>query len=284
MSLQNKRLYWGDIAAGRMSLAAKLRVAHAQDGREAQSYLPANIWRFHFMIRHMLFGITTLAFLSTAAWAAAGQSQFEMAPSVPAPNATALHLPPSPPPGGTVTIFDNINRKQPQNEYNCCAFYGVIGPDNLLSSHMLFDAMGFTPTTNLKVTEIDVAVSYNSGVNEFSLALYNDKGGVPGTALKAWTFTNLPPQNSCCQLTIATAPSGIPVVAGQHYWVVVRTDHASLNTAVDWNMNVLNTTTHYPFAQYCSNDVQGTPCTTPNDVWTAGTVAPAPAFAVFGTP
>ena len=282
MSLQNKRLYWGDIAAGRMSFAAKPRVAHAQDGREAQSYLPANIWRLRNMIRHTILGMATLAFLSSAASAAG--TQFEMMPSVPAPNATALHLPPSPPPGGTVTIFDNINRKQPQNEYNCCAYYGIIGPDNQIGSHMLFDAMGFTPTTNLKVVEIDAALSYNGGVNEVSLALYNDKGGVPGTALKVWSFTNLPPQASCCQLTIATAPGGVPVTAGQHYWVVVRTDHASVTSSIFWNMNILNTTTHYPFAQYCSNDVQGTPCTTPNDVWTAATVAPAPAFAVFGAP
>jgi len=236
------------------------------------------------MIRHTIFSIATLAVLATGASAAATQSQFEMAPSVAAPNATALHLPPPPPPSGAIAIFDNINRKQPQNEYNCCSFWGIQGPDNLLGAHMLFDAMGFTPQANLKVVEIDVAVSYNSGVNEFSLALYNDKGGVPGTALKVWSFTNLPPQNSCCQLTIGTAPGGVPVTAGQRYWVVVRTDHASLNTAVDWDANVLNTTTHFPFAQYCSNDIQGTPCTTPNDVWTAGTIAPAPAFAVFGTP
>ena len=201
-----------------------------------------------------------------------------------APKPIQLHLAPPPPPSGPVTIFDNINRKQPQNMYNCCNFWGVIGPNNGLGSHMLFDAMGIMPTTNLKVTEIDVAVSFNSGVNEFSLALYNDKGGVPFTALKVWSFTNLPAQGSCCQLTIATDPAGIPVTAGQRYWVVVRTDHASVTSAIDWNMNVLNTTTHFPFAQYCSNDVQGTPCSTPNDVWTAGTVAPAPAFAVFGTP
>jgi hypothetical protein len=215
--------------------------------------------------------------------AAAGQPAFERLPQqAPAPDTQALHLAPTAPPPGLITIFDNINRKQPQNEYSCCYVFGVIGPNNGIGSHMLFDAMGFTPASNLKVVEIDVAASYNGGTNEISIALYNDKGGVPGTALKVWSVTNLPPQNTCCALTVLTAPGGIPVTAGQHYWVVMRTDHTSLDTSMFWNTNILNTTTHYPFAQYCSNDVQGTPCTTPNDQWTAGTLAPALAFAVFG--
>ena len=215
---------------------------------------------------------------------AAAHGQFELTPSVRAPDAVALHLPPPPPPNGTVTIFDNINRKQPQNMYNCCQFWGVAGPHNLLGTHLLFDAMGIMPQANLKIVEIDVAVTYNSGVNEFSLALYDDKNGVPGTALKVWSFSNLPPQNSCCQLTIATDPSGIPVTGGQRYWVVVRTDRTSITSAIDWNMIVLNTTTHFPFAQYCSNDFQGPVCSTPDDQWDASTVAPAPAFAVFAVP
>jgi hypothetical protein len=225
--------------------------------------------------------VATLTVGSSFAFGA--QGPFELTPSVRAPNAMSLHLtPPPPPPGGTVTIFDNINRKQPQNEYSCCYVFGVIGPNNGIASHMLFDAMGFTPASNLKVVEIDVAASYGIGTNEISIALYNDKGGVPGTALKVWSVTNLPPQNTCCALTVLTAPGGIPVTAGQRYWVVMRTDHTSLDTGMFWNTNILNMTTHYPFAQYCSNDVQGTPCTTPNDQWTAGTIAPALAFAVFG--
>ncbi len=116
------------------------------------------------MIRHTIFGIAALAALATGASAAGTQGQFEMAPSVAAPSATALHLPPPPPPRRRNR---DLRQHQPQaaaERVQLLLLLGVIGPDNTIGSHMLFDAMGFMPTTNLKVVEIDVAVSYNSGV------------------------------------------------------------------------------------------------------------------------
>lgn len=189
-----------------------------------------------------------------------------------------------PPPPNAVTIFNNIDWAHPTALYNCCNGYGIAGPHNLIGAHLLFDGMGFTPQTSLKVTEIDVAAAYGSGTNRFSLALYNDNAGVPGAALKVWTFTNLPPYGGCCALAQAFDSVGIPVVAGHRYWVVMRTDRLSQDSTMFWNTSVLNPMTQLPFTQYCSNDVQGTPCTTPNDQWSSATIAPGLAFAVFGTP
>ncbi len=203
-----------------------------------------------------------------------------------APNAIHLHFAPAA--ALAERPSDDLRQHQPHSPaardmYNCCGFFGITGPNNLLGTHMLFDAMGIMPTSNLKVTEIDVAISYNSGVNQFSLALYNDKGGVPGTALKVWSFTNLPPQGSCCQLTIATDPVGIPVTAGQRYWVVVRTDHNSLN--YDHRLEQKRTQYHDPLSvrAILLERRGGSPaCSTPNDALEPRRfVAPALAFAVL---
>lgn len=218
--------------------------------------------------------------LGLIALAALGGSA--LAAHKPLPTADGMHIAPPPPPGGTVTIFDNIDRAHPLAEYNCCNAFGVTGPNNLIGTHLLFDAMAFTPSFNIKVTAIQIAASYSSGTNEFSLALYSDNAGVPGTALKVWQVTSLPPYGSCCALATVTDSAGIQVLAGHKYWVVMRTDHTSLNTAMMWNTSLVNPTIHLPFAQYCSADVQGPACTTPNDQWSAGTLAPALAFAVFG--
>jgi len=229
-------------------------------------------------MRNLVLALTMAAL--AASFAATGALAADKGVTSP-PFGFGMRTAPPPPPPSLVTVFNNIDWNHPNALYNCCNGFAVSGPDNLVGAHMLFDAMGFTPTVNIKVTAIQLAASYSSGTNEFSLALYSDNAGVPGTALKVWQVTNLPPYGSCCALATVTDP-GIQVLAGHKYWVVMRTDHTSLDTAMMWNTSLVNPTLHLPFAQYCSADVQGPACTTPNDQWTASTLAPALAFAVFG--
>jgi hypothetical protein len=88
-----------------------------------------------------------------------------------------------------------------------------------------WQAMPFTPKQNSHATELEAAVGFFAGTNQFLLALFNDDNGVPGTALATVTVTNAPPESTCCTLdTASLGTPGIALTAGTQYWVVVQTD------------------------------------------------------------
>lgn len=226
-------------------------------------------------MKKIVLALTAAALCCGGAWADGAKPKFDHGELVRVPYAEGMKTKtPPPPPGFSVVIFDNIQRAIPKVKYNCCHGFGIQGPQNGLGAHMLFDGVSFVPQANLHVVEIDVPASYNAGTNAIDVVLYSDNGGVPGTAIKTWKFTNLPPLGSCCAYLAATNAAGIPVTAGTKYWVVLRTDNTSLDALVTWNFNSVDITHTQGFTQYCSNDFQGTPCTTPNDQWSSSTLQP----------
>jgi hypothetical protein len=85
-------------------------------------------------------------------------------------------------------------------------------------------AVAFTPAADATVTRIEVSAGRQGGGNAgFELSLYNDVGGVPGTAIKSAHISTLFPYGQCCGFATANDPAGIPVTAGTQYWVVVST-------------------------------------------------------------
>jgi hypothetical protein len=95
----------------------------------------------------------------------------------------------------------------------------------------------FTPTSDATVTRLKVAVGYVTGTNGVSIALADDKEGVPGKFLKQWFKTGLPNGGTCCVLQVENDAAGIPVKAGVQYWVVVKTSAKTNDTWDDFDFS-----------------------------------------------
>ena len=136
----------------------------------------------------------------------------------------------------TVTIFSNLASEYPNGEFWCCTGYNIMGPSSGVGEQWM--AAAFTPHANHTVTKISVAVGYSQGTtNGAVLSLRQDNNGAPGKTLKGWTLSALPVFGTCCALAEASDPSGIPVSAGQQYWVVLRTNASQLDTVDAWNVD-----------------------------------------------
>lgn len=181
-----------------------------------------------------------------------------------------------------VKIFDNIGTYYPRGPYYCCEGWTIAGPltGQQQSFPELWEAAAFVPDADYTVTKIEVAAGWVIGVNGVVLSLYTDVDGVPGTAIKSWSLTNLP-GFGCCGLQVRTDASGIPVKGGTQYWIVLKTNSKESNTIAAWNDNDTDQLTNRKMATYCSDDKEGT-CAN-NDVWTPFETAPGPAFAVLGS-
>jgi hypothetical protein len=181
---------------------------------------------------------------------------------------------------GLVKIFDNIGTAYPKGSYWCCEGATIFGPTAISGAPEYWEAAAFTPSANHNVTKVEVAVGYVEGTNSLVLGLYSDKNGVPGTAIKTWTISNLPSFGSCCTVESKTDGAGIPVTSGTQYWIVLKTNKNSSNTFAAWNVNDTDQVDPAPTAFWCSADKGGS-CNS-NDVWTPGQSVPGPAFAVLG--
>lgn len=184
------------------------------------------------------------------------------------------------PPAGLTTIYDNIARKYPKGLYNTVAGRPVTGPNNGIGYPQYWIGAAFTPAANISLKRVQVAVSSANGSNAGAVALYDDNGGVPGNVLKAWPMTGLPPYGSCCTLTVKNAP-GVPLTAGQQYWVVIKIDKASQDSYISWNYNTADQITPQAAASYCK-DANGAVCQGVSGTWTPTVLAPTMAFAVYG--
>jgi hypothetical protein len=171
---------------------------------------------------------------------------------------------------GLVTIFSNLAGKYPKGEYWCCTGYNVMGP----TEGEQWMAAAFTPRANHTITRIEVAVGYSQGrTNGVVLSLNRDNHGVPGKALKTWNVSGLPRFGTCCLLEVRSDSSGIPVSAGQQYWVVLSTNSHELDTVDAWNVIDTNQVDPATVATY-----PGT-----NNRWNAFQTTPGLAFAVKGS-
>lgn len=170
---------------------------------------------------------------------------------------------------GLVTIFDSIAGKYPKGRYWCCTGYGVLGPNQGMGEQWM--GGGFTPNANHTVTRIEVAVGWSGGTNGVVISLNADNNGVPGTALKTWNISNLPKSGGCCTVVAVTDKSGIPVSAGQQYWIVLSTNAKENDTMDAWNVSDADQIDNGSFAVFASN------------TWSTFQTAPGLAFAVKGS-
>jgi hypothetical protein len=152
--------------------------------------------------------------------------------SVTSTNGAKTNIPDS----GLVKIFSNLASEYPNGEFWCCTGYNIMGPSSGVGEQWM--AAAFTPHANHTVTKITVAVGYSQGtINGAVLGLKDDNNGIPGKWLKSWTLSGLPTFGTCCAVVSGSDTSGIPVTAGQQYWVVVKTNASQLDTVDAWNVD-----------------------------------------------
>jgi hypothetical protein len=226
-------------------------------------------------MKRVLFGITALFLAGTstvAGSAATDHASMLISPSM------GRYVPPPAEPGGLVTIYDNLAHKYPKGLYNSVGGHQIVGPQNLIGSPQFWEAAAFTPSADHVVTRIQIGATYQSGTNEVVVALYNDNGGLPGTALKIWHARDL--AVACCGLIAVKSDPGIPVSAGQQYWVVMMTDKTDRDVFAIWNYNVTDQVDPGTVAYYCVNAQNN--CTGTANQWALDGFTLGLAFAVLG--
>ena len=171
---------------------------------------------------------------------------------------------------GLVTIFSNLASKYPKGQYWCCSGYNVMGSNSGAGEQWM--AAAFTPKANHTVTTIGVGVGYSQGAtNGVVISLNLDDNGKPGKALKKWSALDLPMFGTCCGLMTVSDGAGIPVNAGQQYWLVLSTNANELDTVDGWNVDDTDQIDMATLASFSGNG------------WTVFQATPGVAFAVKGS-
>ena len=117
------------------------------------------------------------------------------------------------------TIYSNLGKGK--YVYQSDSGWTISGSDSQQGEWI--QACGFTPKANATITEIKVGFTWMSGPNQGTIAVYGDRGGVPGKAL--YTFKpvkNLPTFGTTTSIlqTVKYA-AGINVQKNKQYWVVL---------------------------------------------------------------
>ncbi len=138
----------------------------------------------------------------------------------------------------STTLFSDLSSPASATPtYQCCQGERVSGSSS--QGGISFTAANqFQPANSGSVSQIDVAVSYVSGVNSFYVALYTDNDGLPGTQLAAWSdLSSSTASGGCCGLVTISGISGVNLLAGTDYWLVVGPTAVGSTT---WEMLNLN--------------------------------------------
>jgi len=97
-------------------------------------------------------------------------------------------------------------------------------------------AMPFTPAEPTNLRKVVVALARVSGLDEVSVSLRADDGGLPGAVIKRVKVGDLPAFGQCCE-TETIASKAIPLAAGTRYWVLAK---ANADTHAGWNWNTIS--------------------------------------------
>jgi hypothetical protein len=142
---------------------------------------------------------------------------------------------------GLTVLFDSIG----SGGYYCCEGYTISGPSSAIGEQ-IWAAIQITPTANASVKQIAAGVGYVEGSNAAELAIYKDKGGVPGKMVWSADVSNLPDFGSTGTVTAEASVTHVKLTAGTPIWVAVQTDSNSSDTWDAWN---LSNTTDAPLAE-----------------------------------
>jgi hypothetical protein len=141
------------------------------------------------------------------------------------------------------TIFTTFNEGAPETLFDCC---------NTLPIHTRHTdarvrsavAIPFTPATDAKIIEVDLALSHLMGAGRVKVQIQGSAQGLPGKVKHKFLAEDVPDAGQCCQFVPLTA-GGITVKAGGHYWVVVE---AAGHFDGGWNLNTADLSGSYATA------------------------------------
>jgi hypothetical protein len=129
------------------------------------------------------------------------------------------------------TFFSDLGTGS--NVYNCCLAFSVFGSPN--QGQSLEPASLFTSGMTGNVNEIQFALGYANGLSDSVTAmLMTDSGGVPGAVLGSWQVSSTELFGFCCNLVDITGITGIHLIAGQQYFLVLN---PAVQTDDAWNLN-----------------------------------------------
>jgi hypothetical protein len=150
-----------------------------------------------------------------------------VSPSVPSP-VVAI-------PEGTVTIYSNLALSY---SYDSGTGWTESGPFSSVGSSTL-QAMAFKPTKGTYLlTQLDLAISYLSGTNGYTLELRNDNHGKPGQKIASWVVTGLPTFGATSMgLETIKVKGLIMLLKGSQYWLVPKVNS---DEWAAWNYDSLN--------------------------------------------
>jgi hypothetical protein len=126
---------------------------------------------------------------------------------------------------GFTTIYSSLGAG---NAYYCCSGFAV--------NRDQWVGMGFTPTADAIVRQIDIALGFvTGGPNAATVQLAEDRAGAPGTVLRTWKVRELPTFGTCC--TVKTITAEIAVHKGRQYWLLAETPTPTSETDATWNFS-----------------------------------------------
>jgi hypothetical protein len=135
-----------------------------------------------------------------------------------------------------VTIYDNLGKGK--NAYRCCIAWTIGGPHSKIGQQWL--AAPFKPSADRTATNVSLALTWSLGANAgLTVSLAADRNGHPGKDLVAAAVpANLPAFNHCCIVQSVTFGAPASLTKGVRYWVVVRTNAATVHTVDNWQNNI----------------------------------------------
>lgn len=126
---------------------------------------------------------------------------------------------------GRSIIFTNLDRAS-SNLYSAGSGIPVTG-NSVVAFPELWQALPFTPRSDVHAKTLAAAVGYISGTKLINLGIYSDNAGGVGTPIVGGqgSTTDIPTLGDCCALTTVTLPgAGAALVGGTQYWLVASAD------------------------------------------------------------
>lgn len=140
-----------------------------------------------------------------------------------------------------VTIFSNLNRiSDPLFSFGA----GVpIDGNDVLFEKEEWQALPFTPKTDVHARTLAAAIAWVSGDKLVRLGVYTDNDGEVGTPLPGGQAStmDIPDLGTCCDLAKVRLPgAGVALSAGVHYWLVASPDNVNAPTFSGvWQQSIL---------------------------------------------
>ena len=127
-------------------------------------------------------------------------------------------------PAANVTIFTNLDRTG-----SLLYLYGIgstIAGEDALSGE-LWQALPFTPRSDMHARTLAAAIGYTSGTKLVNLGIYSDNAGTVGDPLPGGegSTTDIPDSGVCCGLTRVRLPQPVALSANVQYWLVASPDN-----------------------------------------------------------